>query len=244
MTLQNTNPRIPGSSRTIGLSKRGTSSSSLICSHHTCARRQRCCAAVDLCMYRSTTAAREVYRTSQAHAHPDFASTASNVSTPSPIASSNAHNFALSTLAGTPFTLRDCLCWFCPSLKWEQEDGAAAETSLQPKVENAGQPQQGQGGGGGGEPAVAAQPSVEGGDVGVGTEQAVGSEEGGARREGAATGTAAVEAGGMASGVRALSLPRVTVQGVDVPLDEPIVQLWAALRHPDHFLYIVVRKQG
>ncbi|CAN0083226.1 unnamed protein product [Ectocarpus sp. 8 AP-2014] len=45
-------------------------------------------------------------------------------------------------------------------------------------------------------------------------------------------------------GARAISLPVVLVQGVEVPLDAPITQLWGALRHPDHFLYIVVRKQG
>ncbi|CAM9506562.1 unnamed protein product, partial [Laminaria digitata] len=40
-----------------------------------------------------------------------------------------------------------------------------------------------------------------------------------------------------------LLLPRVVVQGIDVPLDAPVAQLWGALRHPDHFLYVVVRKR-
>lgn len=42
---------------------------------------------------------------------------------------------------------------------------------------------------------------------------------------------------------QAALLPKVVMQGVEVPLDAPIEQLWAALRHPDHFLYIVVRKR-
>ena len=41
-----------------------------------------------------------------------------------------------------------------------------------------------------------------------------------------------------------VALPRVMVQGIEVPLDAPVAQLWEALRHPDHFLYIVVRKRG
>lgn len=92
---------------------------------------------------------------------------------------------------------------------------------------------------------MAALQSVErdGGGSG-GIINAVGVEEGPAedsrRREET---TVAVDGGGMPSGARAL-LPTVTVQGVDVPLDAPIIQLWYALRHPDHFLYIVVRKQG
>lgn len=155
-------------------------------------------------------------------------------------------------LTGTPFTLRDCLCWFCPEEPWEQEEGEAAESSRQ---EKAGQPQEegeGAGGGGGGNPAVAALQSVER-DGGVGGEvvNAVGVQGEGARQEGLAgdssrredgTVAVAVEGGGMARGARAL--PRVTVQGVDVPLDDPVIQLWAALRHPDHFLYIVVRRRG
>ncbi|CAN0207076.1 unnamed protein product, partial [Hapterophycus canaliculatus] len=37
---------------------------------------------------------------------------------------------------------------------------------------------------------------------------------------------------------------RVLVQGVEAPLDASVIQLWGALRHPDHFLYVIVRKRG
>ncbi|CAM9821627.1 unnamed protein product [Ascophyllum nodosum] len=47
---------------------------------------------------------------------------------------------------------------------------------------------------------------------------------------------------GSGSDVEAM-LPLVLVQGVEVPLDAPVAQLWGALRHPDHFLYVVVRKR-
>lgn len=135
-------------------------------------------------------------------------------------------------LAGTPFTLRDCLCWFCPNDPWEPAEGAAAELSQQLKEEKAGQPQQGGGDGGGSAGTV----KFVGVDGGGGQGGAAG--DPGRREEGAAV----VDSGGAAGSGRALLLPKVAVQGVGVPLDEPILQLWAALRHPDHFLYIVVRK--
>ena len=137
-------------------------------------------------------------------------------------------------LAGTPFTLRDCLCWFCPNDPWEPAEGAAAELSQQLEEEKAGRPQQGGGDGGGSAGTV----NVVGVDGGGGGGQGEAAGDAGRREEGAAV----VNSGGAAGSGWALLLPTVAVQGVDVPLDEPILQLWAALRHPDHFLYIVVRK--
>lgn len=123
-----------------------------------------------------------------------------------------------------------------------------------------GRPQQagGGGGGGGGEdsavaetgmaPSLATAQSAEGGGgvneqdahgVGRGTEEAGGDGRGGSSDDsrGRGEGTTAGSRGG------GLVLPAVSVQGVDVPLDSPILQLWGALRHPDHFLYIVVRSR-
>eukprot|EP00752_Nemacystus_decipiens_P005704 g5162.t1 len=135
---------------------------------------------------------------------------------------------------GTPFTLRDSLCWFCPNEPWEKAEGAAEESSQQPEAENkAEQPQKG-GGEGNGSGAIVHAVGVDGGGAGL-----EGADDDSGRRE---EWTKVVGSGGVAGGERALSPPRVTVQGVDVPLGEPIVHLWAALRHPDHFLYIVVRR--
>lgn len=137
-------------------------------------------------------------------------------------------------LTGTPFTLRDCLCWFCPNEPWEQDTGGGAESSQQLKEENAGLPRQ-EGGDSGDSGGIINAEGVQGGGGGGAGEDS---------RRGRDEGMVAVDGGGMSSAARALLLPRVAVQGVDVPLDEPITQLWAALRHPDHFLYIVVRLNG
>ncbi|CAN0218289.1 unnamed protein product [Ectocarpus sp. 12 AP-2014] len=149
---------------------------------------------------------------------------------------------------GTPFTLRDCLCWFCPGVPWDAEEGAEEAPVLQQQ-----QQQQQQGG------IAAAQPGKEG-DIGrrdstaEGTVNTVDTQGNVAERSGVEekleTDTRVVggqQAGMLAvsgGGAGAMSLPTVLVQGVEVPLDAPITQLWGALRHPDHFLYIVVRKQG
>ncbi|CAN0068273.1 unnamed protein product [Ectocarpus sp. 12 AP-2014] len=150
---------------------------------------------------------------------------------------------------GTPFTLRDCLCWFCPGVLWDAEDGAEdAPVSQQQQ-----QQQQQQAG-------IAAAQSGKEGDVGrrdstaEGTVNTVDTQGNAAERLGVEekleTDTRVIggqQAGMLAvsgGGAGAMSLPTVLVQGVEVPLDAPITQLWGALRHPDHFLYIVVRKQG
>eukprot|EP00903_Cladosiphon_okamuranus_P009959 g9447.t1 len=104
---------------------------------------------------------------------------------------------------GTPFTLRDCLCWFCPNEPWEPEE-----------EETTGLSQQG-GGEGGGAGGIANVVGVGG----EGTGRAGAAEDSTLRHEG----TVAVDDGGVPSAARTLSLPRVTVQGVDVLLDEPIV---------------------
>lgn len=126
-----------------------------------------------------------------------------------------------------------------------------AEVPRQLQGEETGQPQQeGEGG-----PAAAALQSEErdGGGGDEGTVDVVGAPGEGATQEGPAeesrwTEEGAVTVAGGGGGVGffggGVLLPRVTVQGVDVPLDDPIIQLWGALRHPDHFLYVVVRKQG
>ncbi|CAN0242320.1 unnamed protein product [Pylaiella littoralis] len=210
---------------------------------------------------------------------------------------------------GTPFTLRDCLSWFCPDVRWgHREEGGVARTEEEVQRQKKHQPQQQQleerrGGGGGvgvgeGETAPAAsavggeqtpaaaaggdgeEPSAresstaaavdlnvdggaerKGGGGGGGMEGPGGvggagrterlAEDRAARNRGPPVPAGVVGIGGGGGGGgggftarREATLPTVSVQGVGVPLDAPIIQLWGALRHPDHFLYVVVRKRG
>ena len=140
---------------------------------------------------------------------------------------------------GEAFTLRDCLSWCCPSLRWRASRGTARERA--PITEGDAR-----------DPATS-DVTQDRGSAKLGTPlRGKGEDRGQAGYLGAAAGSDGAGEGaeplemvtvkGSGSDVEAM-LPLVLVQGVEVPLDAPVAQLWGALRHPDHFLYVVVRKR-
>lgn len=237
--------------------------------------------------------------------------------------------------AGQPFTLRDCLCWFCPEIAWRREKVPAGRAQTTTQTE---QPQQqkrhpqpsppslppapppttpgtpardcnsasaplasveaaaaaeqnstsgksdealvettggGSGSSGGHSTGRSSSSSVaekqtstpkavaiekiargddhqqqkhpRGSSVGDDTVVDVEQESG----DGASGVTVAVSSEFGADGATveggeeetaSIRLPRVVVQGVEPPLDVPVARLWEALRHPDHFLYVILRK--
>ncbi|CAM9943444.1 unnamed protein product [Scytosiphon promiscuus] len=142
---------------------------------------------------------------------------------------------------GTPFTLRDSLSWFCPDLPWLEVHPSGSDSAFPASGGSGGEEKTGSAAGRERGDAVGLQDMGSGdlssgvGGPGDGTLYGLGGQERGA--------IATAEGGG---GVerRVAALPWVLVQGVEVPLDAPVIQLWGALRHPDHFLYVVVRKRG
>lgn len=123
---------------------------------------------------------------------------------------------------GQPFTLRDCLSWFCPELPWQANARSVEEGNQSgslPLVERNDD----------------RQTAASEGDVAQ--DPVMSSSADGGQHESHAVGFAGFESSGSAL----LRLPSVVVQGVEPPLDAPVARLWSALRHPDHFLYIVLR---
>lgn len=149
--------------------------------------------------------------------------------------------------AGGPFTLRDCLCWLCPDFPWESaflrqgsRDTPGGNIVDTPKNSL---PQEAP-------PALdkdhwleetkgAGFPSEERRfEKGMGSSPAAPNVD---DALGAPSGSSAGVEGSPATEA-SVPLPRVLVQGIEPPLDASIAQLWASLRHPDHFLYVVLRK--
>lgn len=145
---------------------------------------------------------------------------------------------------GKLFTVRDCVSWFCPEFEWERRDSPARSRESTD----------------GGDYSDARDAEVQAVEHDKHTESAVLHDDTSSYRDDGITdgkqaektleGVQGSSSGAMHHGARfpgdvgnLMVLPRVLVQGLDVPLEAPITQLWGALRHPDHFLYIVLRKR-
>lgn len=177
---------------------------------------------------------------------PGGARPSSSLIRPSPSCCACGTRPTLAKIAGGPFTLRDCLCWFCPDFPWEKasacrgapgtvrQTGVGLSQSLA-----AGDDSAALAGGGTGEETKGGALASGGVSAGEGWGRPAQEERGAL----GAPYTSLVDVAGASGFLGATeTLPRVLVQGIEPPLDASVAQLWGALRHPDHFLYIVLRK--